>query len=336
MNRQRIGVIGSGYWGPNLIRNFVELPEADVVIVADLKADRRDRIKGFYPQVEVTEDYQTLFDRDLDAAVVATPPPTHFPLAKDCLEHNLHVLVEKPMTLTLADAEALNRIAAQKKRTLMVGHTFEYNSAVLALKELIDSGELGDVYYISTLRLNLGLFQRDLNVLWDLAPHDISIIRFLLGQDPVSVSAVGSAHILDGVPDIAFLCMNFPDNVMSHSRLSWLDPRKVRLVTVVGSKKMVVYDDVATQQKITIYDKGVALPYTESFGEFQLHYRYGDVVAPYIRFDEPLRMECQDFLEAIQNGNRPRSCGNTGQCVVKILEYAQRSMQNEGAKQVLM
>ena len=216
--------------------------------------------------------------------------------------HNLHVMVEKPMTLCIEHAEDLVMLARERGLVLMVGHTFEYNSAVEALKELIDSGELGEVYYINTMRLNLGLFQRDLNVLWDLAPHDISIVRFLLGANPIRVQATGGKCVLEDIHDIAFMSMRFPSGVISHSRVSWLDPRKVRTVTVVGSKKMVVYDDVETQEKLKIYDKGVQLPYTNSFGEFQLQYRYGEVVSPYIRLTEPLRQECLHFLDCICNG----------------------------------
>ena len=326
----RIGVIGCGYWGPNLIRNFIEIAEADVVTVADLRPERLDYIASRYPTVKTTTTYQDLFTMNLDAVVIAVPPPQHYALAKDCLEHGLHVLVEKPMTLTTAHAKELVALSHQRGLVLMVGHTFEYNAAVEMLKELIDSGELGEIYYIDTMRLNLGLFQRELNVLWDLAPHDISIVRYLLDMDPIKVQALGDRCIMDDIHDIAFMCMYFPNNILCHSRVSWLDPRKVRTVTIVGSKKMVVYDDVETQEKIKIYDKGVELPYANNFGEFQLQYRYGDVVSPYIRFTEPLRKECLHFLECINNGTRPRSCGESGLSVVKILEAANSSLLENG------
>lgn len=326
----RIGVIGCGYWGPNLIRNFSEIAAAEIVAVADLRQDRLDSIASRYPTISTTTTYQHLFEMNLDAVAIAVPPPFHYPIAKDCLEHDLHVLVEKPMTLSTEHAEALVRLAQQYKKVLMVGHTFEYNAAVEMLKGLIDSGELGEIYYINTQRLNLGLFQRDLNVLWDLAPHDVSIVRFLLGDNPIKVQASGSKCVLEDVHDIAFMCMVFPNGVICHSRVSWLDPCKVRTVTVVGSKKMAVYDDVETQEKIKVYDKGVQLPYTDTFGEFQLHYRYGDVVSPYIRLTEPLRQECQHFIDCICNGTTPRSSGENGLQVVRILEAANSSLLDNG------
>jgi predicted dehydrogenase len=202
------------------------------------------------------------------------------------------------------------------------------------LKRIVDSGELGDLYYISTMRLNLGLFQRDLNVLWDLAPHDISILLYLLDREPISVSASGSAHILEGIQDIAFLCLRFPGDVMAHTRVSWLDPRKERTVTVVGSKKMAVYDDVASSEKIKIYDKGVEKPpYTDSYGEFQLQYHHGDIIVPYISITEPLRLQCQHFIDCVANGTRPQSDGWDGLAVIRVLEAAERSLRNGGTQE---
>jgi len=272
----------------------------------------------------------------LDAIVVATPPATHFRIARDCLQRGLHVLVEKPLTLNSRDAEELIEMAETRSLTLMVGHTFEYNPAVRALREIIKSGELGQVYYIDTVRASLGLFQRDLNVLWDLAPHDVSILLYLLGHDPISVSTQGAACIFDGKHDIAYLSLVFPGNVLAHVHISWLDPCKVRRITVVGSRKMVVYDDVETLEKIKIYDKGVEAPrYTNTFGDFQCSYRYGDVVIPNIHFAEPLRMECQHFLECIVNNTKPQSCGRIGLKVVKVLEMAERSLQNGGVREMI-
>ncbi len=334
MNQVKVGVVGCGYWGPNLIRNFVEIPESDVLAVADLDAERLRHIQSRYPKVEVVKDYQDFFSMPLDAVVVATPPATHFRVALDCLEHGLHALVEKPLTLNSRDAETLVEIADARGLVLMAGHTFEYNAAVRALRQIIASGELGQVYYVDAVRVNLGLFQRDLNVLWDLAPHDISILRYILGQDPVSVSAQGTAYVFEGKHDIVYLNLTFPDNVLAHVRLSWLDPRKVRRITVVGSQKMAVYDDVETLEKIKIYDKGVeAPPYTDTFGEFQCSYRYGDVMIPHIRFVEPLRVECQHFLECITDHVQPQSDGRVGLRVVKVLEMAERSLENGGVQE---
>jgi len=334
MDRINVGVIGCGYWGPNLIRNFVEVPSSKVVAAADLREERLAHIKACYPQMTVTSDYRDFFAMQLDAAVVATPPPSHFSIAKDCLQHNMHVLVEKPLTLCTRDAEELIEIAKARGLTLMVGHTFEYNQAVQVLRKIIAGGELGQIYYVDAVRANLGLFQRDLNVLWDLAPHDISILLCILGRDPISVSAWGAAHILKGTQDIAYLQLTFPDDILAHVHISWLDPCKVRRITVVGSRKMAVYDDVEPLEKIRIYDKGVqAPPYTDTFGDFQCSYRYGDVVIPHIHFVEPLRLECQHFLECIASGQEPQSCGRVGLRVVKVLEMAERSLRNGGMQE---
>ena len=256
--KTRIAVIGSGYWGPNLIRNFIELPESEVVAVADLDQARLDRISQRFPQVGVTtQDYHDLFKLDLDGVVIATPPFTHHRIARECLEHGLHALIEKPIALNSADAYDLKQLADQRGLVLMVGHTFEYNPAVRFLKELIDSGELGEVHYIDAVRVSLGLYQTRANVLWDLAPHDISILRYIMDAEPVTVCAQGTCCVYEGVEDIVYTMLRFPGNVLAHMRLSWLDPRKTRQITVVGSKKMVIYDDVVALEKIKIYDKGV-------------------------------------------------------------------------------
>ena len=330
----KLGVIGCGYWGPNLIRNFVEISTSEVVIVADLKEERLAHIKASYPQIMVTKDYQDLFNQNLDAVVIATPPATHYSFAKECLEHGMHVLVEKPITINSQHAEELIELSKKKSLVLMVGHTFEYNAAVHTLKSLIDSGELGQIYYVDAARLNLGLFQRNLNVLWDLAPHDISILLYILDRVPISVNAHGMPFVFEGVQDVVYLNMVFPDNILAHVHVSWLDPCKVRRVTVVGSKKMVVYNDVESLEKIKIYDKGVEMPpYTNTFGDFQYSYRYGDVIIPNIRFTEPLRKECEHFLDCINNHIEPQSNGQDGLRVVKIIEAAQRSLSENGKHQ---
>ena len=333
MANVRVGVIGCGYWGPNLIRNFVEIPESELVAVADLQMDRLHHIGNRYPQIDiVTRNHQDLFALDLDAAVIATPPHTHYKLARECLEQGLHVLVEKPITLNSAHARELWQLAQEKKRVLMVGHTFEYNPAVHALKQMIESGEIGDVYYVDAIRVSLGLFQTRANVLWDLAPHDISILRYILGAEPESVSAIGSACVQEGIPDVAYVALKFPNNLLAHIRMSWLDPRKTRRITVVGSKKMVIYDDVESIEKIKVYDKGVkAIRRTDTFGEFHFAYHYGDVVTPYIRFEEPLRVQCAHFLTCINEGKTPLSDGYSGMKVVEVLEAAQKSLDNGGS-----
>jgi predicted dehydrogenase len=333
MSQIRVGVIGCGYWGPNLIRNFVELKDSDVVIVADLDSSRLNTIKTRYNGIITTMNYRDLFKMSLDAVVVATPPSSHYAIARDCLEHGLHTLIEKPMTLNRRDAESLVELAAQKNLTLMAGHTFEYNAAVRTLKEIIDSGALGKIYYVDAVRVNLGLFQSQSSVIWDLAPHDVSILRYILGAEPIHVSACGSACILPGVYDLAYIYLQFPNNIMAHVHVSWLNPNKVRQITIVGSEKMLVYDDVEPLEKIRIYDKGVEkLPYTDTFGDFQLSYRYGDITIPHINFTEPLRIECQHFIDSIVSGTPPQSSGYDGLQVVKILELAERSL-NSGTGQ---
>jgi predicted dehydrogenase len=376
MQTFRVGIIGYGYWGPNLTRNFAELPDSEVVGIADMKEEQLKRAQAKYPQVILTKDYQDFFSLNLDAVVVSTPPATHYGIAKDCLEHGLNVLVEKPLTLNSGQAEQLVELADANELVLMVGHTFEYNSAVHALKGYIDSGELGDIYYIDAARLNLGLFQRDSNVIWDLAPHDISILLFLLGQNPVSISAQGASCVFEGTNDVAYLSLAFPNNISAYIHVSWLDPCKVRRITVVGSKKMAVLNDVETEQKIKIYDKGVDAPaYTNDFGEFQCSYRSGDIIVPKIRFVEPLRKECQVFIDRCQTRHREGaalsapaaltevrseskpvhpnclidpncrvcadnhlgsySCGRDGLHVIKILEAAEHSINNGSTREVI-
>lgn len=328
----RIGVIGSGYWGPNLIRNFVEIPASEVVGVADLDQKRLVNICERFPQVQVTtNDYHDFFQMGLNAAVIATPPDTHYRITRDCLEHGLHVLIEKPITLNSNDAYSLMRVASRKNLTLMVGHTFEYNPAVRALKSLIDAGEVGEIRYVDAIRVSLGLFQTKANVLWDLAPHDISILRYILGADPISISAHGASCVQEGINDVVYATMRFPKNILAHMRLSWLDPRKTRQITVVGSKKMIIYDDVRSLEKIKIYNKGVkATPRTDTFGEFTFAYHYGDVVIPHIDHKEPLRVQCQHFLDCVVEGLRPVSDGYSGMRVVQILEAAEQSLKDSG------
>ena len=336
MSTIKIGIIGYGYWGPNLARNFYDIPASELVAIADVKEDRLQRAQTLYPGVATTKNYTELFQLGLDAVVISTPPALHHPIAKECLERGLHVLVEKPMTLNSRDAEELVQLADDHQLTLMVGHTFEYNSAVHALKKYIDSGELGQIHYIDTARLNLGLFQRDSNVLWDLAPHDISILLYLLGERPVSVSAQGISCVFPGICDVAYVNLTFPNQIAANIHVSWLDPCKVRRVTVVGSKKMIVYNDIENEQKLKIYDKGVdAPPHTNGYGEFQCNYRSGDITIPNIRFVEPLRQECQHFLDCIAGHKQPSSNGQDGLSVVRILEAAQHSMRNESTQEMI-
>lgn len=336
MNVVNVGVIGAGYWGPNLIRNLMDLPQTNLVAVADKREDRLRHIGGLYPQVQMVSDYTALFEMGLDAVIIATPPATHYGIARDCLEHGLHVLVEKPITIRTEDAEDLVRIAAERNLRLMVGNTFEYNAAVHTLKKLIDSGELGDILYVNAVRTNLGLFQPNVNAMWDLAPHDISILLYILGKDPISVTAQGGASIFKHIHDVVYMHLKFGERLLAHIHVSWLDPNKVRRITVVGSKKMAVYDDIENLEKIKIYDRGVdAPPYTDTYADFHCSYRYGDIVTPHIQFVEPLRAEIVHFAESIMNGTTPRSDGNVGLRIVRILEAASQSLAEDGVKVVL-
>jgi predicted dehydrogenase len=330
MDKVKIGVIGAGYWGPNLIRNFVEMRNSQVVVVSDLKDDRLNNIQTRNPGVQTTKDYCDIFKMGLDAVAIATPPATHFKFAKEALEHGLHTFVEKPITMNSEEAEELVDLAKRKGLILMVGHTFRYNSAVVTLKRLIEQDEIGKVYYLDSAWLNLGLFQKGSHVLWDLGPHNISIYTYLLNELPISVSARGVQCAFNGIYDVVYLNLVYPNNVLGHIHLSWLDPCKVRRVTVVGSKKMVVFSDIESAEKIKIYDKGVeSQPYSSTFEEFQVSYRYGDLLIPNIRFSEPLRAECQDFADSIQKGGLPSCSGEDGVKVVKIMEAAERSLLND-------
>lgn len=328
----KVGVIGYGYWGPKLARNFHEVPTTELTMVADLDEKRLAQARRSFPDVATTTDYHELLESDdVDAVVVATPVSMHFPVARDCLRNGKHVLIEKPLARNRTEGQALVDLAKARDLILMVGHTFEYNPAVVMLRDIVASGELGRIYYAYSQRTNLGIFQKDINVLWDLAPHDLSILLYVLGTDPTSVSASGESYVRPGIHDVAHATLNFPDQVQAHVHVSWLDPCKVRRLTVVGSKKMVVYDDVETQEKIKIYDKGVDKPaHTDNYGEFQLSYRYGDIKVPMIPLDEPLKIEAAHFAESIINKTQPRSNGEVGLKVVKILESTDKSLMNGG------
>lgn len=333
IKKLKVGVIGCGYWGPNLIRNFVETAEADLLAIADLDQSQLVRMQIRYPQIKVvTQNYRDFFTLGLDAVVISTPPATHVAIARDCLLHGHHVLIEKPLTLKSQDARELIALAEEKKLVLMVGHTFEYNPAVRALRDMIASGELGEIHYIDAVRASLGLFSPTLNVIWDLAPHDISILIHLLGESPQMVSAQGMACIQKKVEDIAYMTLRFPNNILAHIRMSWLDPCKTRRITVVGSKKMAIFDDIESLEKIKVFDKRVkAIRRTDTFGEFQFAYHYGDVISPYIHFEEPLRIECLHFLECIRENKPPLTDGYNGLRVVEIIETAQHSLMDGGS-----
>jgi len=322
-----IAQIGVGYWGPNLLRNLVVNERCNIKTVVDLSEERRRYVKGLYPAVQVTDDPSTvLCDRDITAVVVATPVATHFNLAMKALQAGKHVLVEKPLAGSVDEVEALGKTAEKKNLVVMVGHTFLYNEAVRYVKRMIDNGDIGDVRYIYSQRLNLGRIRSDVDALWNFAPHDISIIQYWLGDpSPVSVQRSGKDFIQKGIDDVVFLNILYPTGVLANIHVSWLDPRKVRTMTVVGSKKMVVYDDLA-ENKITIYDKGIDrhavlgknMDYdNQQFATF--NYRSGDVLMPMINFKEPLKLEINHFLDCIEDGTRCLTGIHHAQKVLEIL-----------------
>jgi predicted dehydrogenase len=328
----KVAVIGCGYWGPNLVRNFIQSNQVQELTCCDLDPKRLDRMKNLYPSIKVLSDYKELLKRpDLDGVAIATPVKTHHPIAKDFLEQGKHVFLEKPLTHSYDTALDLVKLAEEKQRVLMVGHTFEYTAAVNKIKDIVENGELGKILYVSCVRVNLGLFQPDINVVWDLAPHDISIITYILGEPPVSVNSQGKAHFKPGIEDVATTTLNFKNGVIAFIHNSWLDPNKIRRTTIVGSRRMLVYDDIEPQEKIKIFDKGVEVPpYYDTYAEFQFSYRYGDIRSPRIDDFEPLKKECEHFLMCIQNGKYPLSDGYSGLKVVSILEAASKSLKQKG------
>jgi predicted dehydrogenase len=330
--RIKVGVIGCGYWGPQLIRNIHEMAGAELVGVVDTKPERLEFVRRHYPEVKLFSSHTQLLDTDVEAVVVSTPIHTHHMLAKEALSAGKHVMVEKPLAASVSESVELINIAQARNRMIMVGHTFLYNPAVQELRRLVGDGELGRIYYVDAARLNLGLFQRRANVIWDLAPHDISILMYVLGMTPVAVSARGSMCVQEDVHDVAYLELLFESGVSAHVHVSWLDPAKVRRITVVGDKKMAVYNDVSLVEKIRVYDTGVESPVTNNFGEFQLSYRHGQVTIPYITWQEPLRLECEHFVECIRTGADPRTDGMQGLAVVSVLEAASDSLMHGGRR----
>lgn len=329
-----VGVVGCGYWGPNLIRNFASLSDCRVKYVCDSAGDRLTHMKKLYPSVTTTTKFEDLEnDPGLDAIAVATPVHFHHELAKRSLAAGKHAFVEKPMASSSAECTELLQLAQAKGLSLMVGHTFIYSTPVRQIKEIVGSGEIGEIQYISSRRLNLGLFQKDINVTWDLAPHDIAIILYLTGKPPISINCQGKAHIHPNIEDVTNLSLNFDNGGFAIVHSSWLDPNKVREMIIVGSKRMIVYDDNQPLEKIKVYDKRVeAPPHYDTFAEFHYSYHYGDAYIPYLRQVEPLKVETQHFLDCIRSGQTPETSGLDGLRVVQILEAASRSLKMDGAK----
>ncbi len=327
----KLGIIGVGGWGKNLLRNFQEQPEAEVLIAADKVEERLSAAGEKYPEMTLTDDYADILSHpDIQGVVVATPGASHFAIARDCLEAGKDVFVEKPMALTAADCRRLCQMAEERDLILMVGHLLLYHPAVEKLKEEVEAGTIGDLYYLYSQRLNLGKIRRSENALWTFAPHDVSVALYLIGRPAAAVSARGGSYIQDRVADVAFITISFADGVMAHLHVSWLDPHKVRKLTIVGSKKMLVFDDMAGAEPVRIYDKGVPanLAY-DTYGEY-LNLRYGDVQIPWVKAGEPLRAETGHFLDCVKKRQRPLTDGRNGLAVVAVLEAAQRSLERGG------
>lgn len=333
----KVGVVGCGYWGPNLIRNFRSLPECSLKLMCDISAERLRHMRSLYPEVKgVTDFHEMINGAGLDAVVIATSVRYHHTMAKASLLAGKHTFIEKPMAASAAECEELVEIAKRKGLVLMVGHTFLYSPAVRKIKSIVDQGDIGEIRYISARRLNLGLFQKDINVAWDLAPHDLSIILHVMGEPPVSVNCRGSAHVTPGIEDVTSMTLSFAKDRSAIVHSSWLDPRKIREMTIVGSKRMIVYDDVAPLEKIRIFDARVERPpHYDTFGEFHYAYHYGDVYAPYIKQEEPLKTECQHFIECVRDGKTPLSNGEQGLELVRILEASSESLRNNGSPVLL-
>jgi predicted dehydrogenase len=338
MSVTTIGVIGCGYWGPNLLRNFAENEAARLRWMCDLDEKRLEAMGRRYPSAETTRDYRRMLaDTELSAIVIATPVATHYNFAREALSAGKHVLIEKPLTASMREAEELIELAERERLTLMVDHTFVYTGAVRKIKEIVESGELGELLYFDSTRINLGLFQRDINVVWDLAPHDLSIMDYIIGRQPIALSATGSCHIERGIENIAYVMLKFTDEFIAHFHFNWLSPVKVRRTLIAGSRKMVVYDDIEPTEKIRVYDSGVTT--NRSGGEMDreiayktlISYRTGDVWVPKLDSTEALRYVCQEFLDAIKEERRPLTDGQAGSRVVRLLAAAQRSI-NEGGR----
>lgn len=331
-----LAVVGVGYWGPNLIRNMHELPVVKQIVACDLRAARLHAISRRFPSVTTTTIYDELLaDPSVDAVVVATPISTHYALAADALRAGKHVMVEKPLAASSAQAASLIELAERSNLVLMPGHTFLYSAPVIMIRSLIESGEIGDIYFISTSRVNLGLHQSDVSVAWDLGPHDFSILRHLLDESPARVSALARGCIIPGIPDVAFIDLEYASGSVGHVELSWLAPGKLRRTTIVGSRKMIVYDDTSAEP-VRVFDSGATLRDPTTFGEFTLTYRTGDILSPHVEIVEPMYRELEDFCAAIINGSTPKSTAALGLEVVRTIEAVDASLARAGMRVEVM
>jgi predicted dehydrogenase len=325
-----IGVIGYGYWGPNIVRNFSALDGATVQSISDSNPSSLDRARRAHPQIRTTNDCSEILNAtDIDAVAVITPVSTHYDLAKRALLNGKHVFVEKPFTATIAQAEELIEIAEQKRLTIMVDHTFIFTGAVRKIKKLIEENALGNLYYYDSIRINLGLFQSDVNVIWDLAPHDFSVMDFLVDEKPSAVAACGKAHV-NGMEDTAYITVHFDNNMIAHFNVNWLSPVKIRTTLIGGEKRMLVWNDMVADEKIRIYDKGVEFASRESSYNLRVNYRSGDMYAPRVDPIEALRSEAEYFLRCVTSGERPDNDGQAGLRVVKLLDACNQSLKQGG------
>lgn len=330
----RVALIGYGYWGPNYARVFQELPDSQITAICEISPERRQRAQDRYPQVPCTSDVEEVLRRgDVDCLVISTQASTHFELARRGLESGRHVLVEKPLALAVEDCERLCSLAEGTGRVLMVAHTFLYNAGIRKMKQYMQSPEFGRVYYLHATRTNLGPIRRDVNAVWDLAPHDISIFNYLLDQKPLWASAIGSPVLGSNREDVGFITLGYPEGVIGNIHVSWADPNKVREVVAVGSGRRVVFDDLNDMERIRVYEKGVAVGESsaDSFGEFKLLVRDGDIISPKIEASEPLKNQCVEFIASISDGARPLSDSRFGTWVVRTLLAIEASMRAHGA-----
>ena len=330
-----LACVGAGRWGRNLVRVFDSLPDVELATVCDVSEDIRRELKQQYPEAKLTADYgEVLANKQIQAVVLAVPAVDHYAAVKQALEAGKHVYVEKPISLSYDHARRLTELAESLRLVLMVGHLMEYHPALRLLKQLVDAGELGEILYLYSERVNLGVVRKDENALWSLAPHDISMILHLVDEEPESVSARGASYLQEGIEDVVFANLRFADGRMAQIQVSWLDPHKVRKLTVVGTQKMAVFDDMESAEKVRIYDKAAERQGYESYGE-SITLRFGDIVIPHVNPAEPLKLECQHFVDCVQSGDTPVSDGRDGMRVVRVLEAAQRSLRVDGAPCVM-
>lgn len=330
----KIGVIGYGYWGPNVLRNFISTKGVTVKAVCDMDEKALLQVKRTYPDMHITNDCNEILEsREIDAVAIITPVSTHYDLAKKALLNGKHIFIEKPFTSSQKEAEELINIAEQKHLTIMVDHTFLFCGAVKKIKQLIDEKVIGDLYYFDSTRINLGLFQTDVNVVWDLAPHDLSIMQHIIGKDPVAIAATGISHFNDDIENVAYLTVYFPDNCIAHSNISWLSPVKIRTTLIGGNKKMIVWNDLVADEKVRVYDRGVEngdRVCRDTIKNMRTQYRIGDMWCPQVENIEALKAEAEYFVDCVEHKKRPINDGIAGLNVVRMIEASVQSLKNGG------